>query len=247
MIKNIPPTELLEFNTKPLDKLNSLDALSLMLNSQKKAIASVQNILPQLDVIIEELTKHLSSNDEGRIIYSGAGTSARIGVQDGVELHPTFGWPQKRVDFIIAGGREALTRSVENAEDDIISAEKMVKKLSVSKNDIVICLAASGNTPFTCKVAEFATRLGALTLAISNNPNADLFMNSKLKIFLDTGKEVVAGSTRLKAGTSQKICLNLISTIIMVNMGNVIDGKMINLVATNNKLRLRKANILTNT
>ncbi|MDA9114080.1 N-acetylmuramic acid 6-phosphate etherase [Alphaproteobacteria bacterium] len=247
MEKKIPPTELLEFNTKPLDKLNSLDALSLMLNSQKGAITSIQNILPNLDVIIDKLTKHLSYSDDGRIIYSGAGTSARIGVQDGVELYPTFGWPKRRLDFIIAGGFEALTCPVENAEDDEVSAEKMVNALSVCQNDVLISLAASGNTPFTCKVTEVATRKGALTLGISNNPNADLFLKSKLKILLDTGKEVVAGSTRLKAGTSQKICLNLISTIIMVNMGRVINGKMINLVATNNKLRLRKSKILKNT
>ncbi len=244
MKKNIPPTELLEFNTKPIDKLKSLDALLLTLNSQKKAITCIQNILPDLESVVAKFTKHLSIRNEGRIIYSGAGTSARIGVQDGVELYPTFGWPKRRVDFIIAGGYEALTRSVEDAEDDVVSAEKMVRELSVSKNDILISLAASGNTPFTCKVTEVATKLGALTLGISNNPNAHLFLKSKLKIFLDTGKEVIAGSTRLKAGTAQKICLNLISTILMVNLGRVNNGKMINLVASNQKLRLRKSNIL---
>ncbi len=246
MENNLPPTELLEFYTKPIDKLTSIEALSLMLNSQKKAIESINNILPELNEIIEKITKHLNQSAHGRIIYCGAGTSARIGVQDGVELHPTFGWPQKRIGFVIAGGNQALTQSIENAEDDINNAEFMVKQLSVSKFDVFFALTASGNTAFTCKASEVATSLGALTLGICNNPKGDLFSRSKLNILLNTGKEVVAGSTRLKAGTSQKICLNLISTMVMVNLGKVKNGRMINLVATNEKLRLRKSKILKN-
>ena len=130
----------------------------------------------------------------------------RIGVQDGAELYPTFGWPKSRFDFIIAGGKEALTESIEDAEDNQIAAEELCKKKNISKNDIIIGISASGNTPYFKKVILEASKVGALTIGISNNPLGEMLKYSNFNIILDTKYEIVAGSTRLKAGTSQKVC-----------------------------------------
>ena len=145
-------------------------------------------------------------NGDGRIIYVGAGTSGRIGVQDGVELYPTFGWPKNRVSFLIAGGLKSLTESVENAEDEEKQALLDIKEIEVSKYDTIIALAASGNTAYTCKVASECQKKNTMIIGIVNNPFADLFKYCNHKIILNTGPEVLAGSTRLKAGTSQKVC-----------------------------------------
>ena len=211
-----------------------------MADENRKAALNVKNVNQCIENAIIQIHKHLVKNEKGRLIYVGAGTSGRIGVQDGVELYPTFNWPLERFDYIIAGGTKAITTAVENAEDDIDNAIYEVKRKLISSQDVVIGLAASGNTPFTCKVLEEALHRKALTIAISNNPNGKILDFSLIKIILDTKQEVVAGSTRLKAGTAQKICLNTISTLVMTKMGRVKNGYMNNLVATNQKLRERK-------
>jgi N-acetylmuramic acid 6-phosphate etherase len=180
---------------------------------------------------------------KGRLIYVGAGTSGRIGIQDGVELFPTFNWPKNRLDYVIAGGNSAILTAVENAEDNIILAKDIVIEKKINSQDVVIGLAASGNTPFTCKVMEEANDKKALTIAISNNPNGKILKFGMVKIILDTKEEVIAGSTRLKAGTAQKICLNIISSMVMVKMGRVKNGIMCHMVPTNKKLRERKLRI----
>ena len=182
----------------------------------------------------------LEKNPNSKIIYVGAGTSARIAAQDGVELVPTFGWPTKRLKFIIAGGKKALTKSIEGAEDLRYTSVKNVVGNTIKPNDIVIGLAASGSTKFTTEIVDYANKIGALTIGISNNLNSKLEKISKISIILNTGAEIVAGSTRLKAGTAQKICLNLISTIVMARLGKVKRGMMNNLIPTNKKLLNRK-------
>ena len=243
MKKDFPITELPSKNSVSIDKLSTFEGLKLMLEDQKKAILAVEKNLPNLKKVVEEICSHLKTYPNGRLIYCGAGTSGRIGVQDGVELYPTFGWPKKRVSFIIAGGTKALTESVENAEDDPKLALIEANYMSFTKSDILICIAASGNTPFSVKVLEAANRKGSLTLAISNNPQGKIQKLASMKILLNTKEEIIAGSTRLKAGTSQKICLNLISSLIMTKLGNVKDGLMINLVPSNKKLKQRKTMI----
>jgi len=241
MTKNISKTELLYKKNKPIDHLNIFDGITFMVDEQKKAALEVKKAIKSIEYAISLIYKQLASSKDGRLIYVGAGTSGRIGVQDGVELFPTFNWPRERVDFIIAGGIKAILEAVENAEDSVLSASKAIKNKSINSKDVVICLAASGNTPFTCKVIEEAYNKDALTIAISNNPKGKILKFGKVKIILDTKEEVIAGSTRLKAGTAQKICLNIISSIVMVKMGKVKNGLMINLVPTNDKLRQRKA------
>ena len=240
MSKDIPNTEILYQKSKPIDHLSVFDGISLMIKEQKNAALEVKRSIKSIEHAIEAIYKHLTLNSNGRLIYVGAGTSARIGVQDGVELFPTFNWPKERLDFIIAGGINALINAIENAEDDTYSAEKIVEDKLICYEDVVIGIAASGNTPFTCKVLEEADNKGALTIAISNNPDGHILKFGHAKIILDTQEEVIAGSTRLKAGTAQKICLNIISSMVMVKMGRVKNGLMNSMVPTNYKLRKRK-------
>ena len=240
MDQNIPKTECVFQKSISIDKLNTFDGISLMVDEQKKAVLEVKKASNSIEVAINKIFDHLTLNSSGRLIYVGAGTSGRIGVQDGVELFPTFNWPKKRLDFIIAGGNQALLKAIENAEDNTCLAESIVVQKTISKEDVVIGLAASGNTPFTCQVLEKAKAYQALTLAISNNPKGKILNYGDLNIILNTKEEVIAGSTRLKAGTAQKICLNIISSMVMIKMGRVKNGVMNQMVPTNEKLRLRK-------
>ncbi len=234
------PTEDLNKKKIPIDKSSIKNSLKFMIEDQGNAIKAVQNQIEKINEIIKLLVIHFNENQDGRLVYAGAGTSGRLAVQDGVELYPTFGWPKRNVDFIIAGGKKALTKSIENSEDDINSARKCVEKIKLSQRDVVFGLAASGNTPFTCEVIRQANLKKAITVGISNNPDGEILKISDYQVILNTKAEVVAGSTRLKAGTSQKICLNIISTILMAKLGFVKDGYMINLVPSNEKLRRRK-------
>ena len=242
----LPITEQLFTKSKPIDKLQTLKAINLILDEQEKASFSVRQIVHEIDKAVNAVVIHLKKNVSSRLIYVGAGTSGRIGIQDGIELIPTFGWPADRIDYVMAGGNEAVLKSVENAEDDLIKAKEFFQKNLISKNDVVIGLAASGNTPFTCEIMKLAYKIKALTIAISNNPNGKILKSGVHKIVLDTKEEVIAGSTRLKAGTAQKICLNIISTMVMTKLGFVKNGMMINLLPTNEKLKKRKIRIEKN-
>ena len=240
MNKNIPKTECVFQKSKPIDELNIIDGITLLIDEQKKAALEVKKVSKSIELAINKIYKHLIENPNGRLIYLGAGTSGRIGVQDGVELFPTFHWPKKRLDFIIAGGNKALLSAVENAEDNIVLAKDVVRRKLINSQDVVIGLAASGNTPFTCKVMQEAKNKSALTISISNNPKGRILEFGEVKIVLNTKQEVIAGSTRLKAGTAQKMCLNIISSMVMIKMGKVKNGFMKNMVPTNYKLRQRK-------
>lgn len=240
-----PKTEFLYKKSKPIDELDILDGIKLMVNEHKQAALDVKKAYKSINSAINKIYDHLNLNIKSRIIYVGSGTSGRIGVQDGVELHPTFNWPKERLDFIIAGGEEAILTSIENAEDNQIAANEWVLIKSISEKDVVIGLAASGNTPFTCKVLEKSYKRDALTIAISNNPKGHILKFGKVKIVLDTREEIIAGSTRLKAGTAQKICLNIISSMVMTKFGKVKKGLMTDLVPMNEKLRKRKISIKT--
>ena len=243
MTSHISKTELLYKKSKPIDHLSVGNGITLMVNEQKDAAMAVKNVSDTLELAINQIYERLMLHNEGRLIYAGAGTSGRIGVQDGVELLPTFNWPDKRLDYIIAGGNKAIIKAVENAEDDVLAAKDAISKKLVNSNDVVIGLAASGNTPFTCKVLEEAEKKGALTIAISNNPDGYILKFGDAKIILDTQEEVISGSTRLKAGTAQKICLNIISSMVMIKMGRIKNGIMSHMVPTNEKLRNRKLRI----
>lgn len=180
----------------------------------------------------------------GRILYSGAGASGRLAVQDGVELYPTFGWPAERLVYLMAGGETALVRSVEGAEDARVEAAEAVAALTPSPDDVLIAVAASGRTPWAIGTAEAARDGGALVIAIANNSGSPLLDLADCPIPLPTGPEVLSGSTRMAAGTAQKIALNALSTAMMIRLGRTYGNLMSHLTSTNAKLGARRLSIL---
>lgn len=228
---------------KWLDRLDMSTGLAVMLDNQAEAIDAVRAALPQIEAVVAAVHEKLSTCTTGRLVYAGAGTSARVAVQDGAELLPTFEWPDTRTAFVIAGGQQALLHSIENAEDDVAAGEKAVADLGLGADDCLIALAASGKTPFTIAAVGAARRSECLTVGISNNIDTPLIAAADYPICLATGAEAIAGSTRLKAGTAQKICLNLISTQLMVLLGKVQNGLMAEMKPRNTKLRARHTEI----
>ena len=222
---------------RALDQWDSLTALRAIWESQMAAVGSIGPALPALAEVVEAALPRLRAG--GRLVYAGAGTSIRIAVQDGTELGPTFNWPEARTQYLIAGGPAALSKGIEGAEDNAEDARAQVASAGIGASDVVIGLAASGRTPFTIAALEAARAAGALTVAISCNPGARLTQVADHAVVVDTGAEVVAGSTRMKAGTAQKVVLNMISTQVMVRLGHVHDGLMVDMRAQNDKLRGR--------
>jgi N-acetylmuramic acid 6-phosphate etherase len=216
--------------------------LAAMYEGQLAAVAAVGPALAAIARAVEDAVPALRRG--GRLIYAGAGTSGRIAVQDGTELTPTFDWPPERLVFAMAGGHEALMRSVEGAEDDEAAGTRAMAEANVGGDDVVVGIAASGTTRFTIAVLRAAAAAGAVTIAVANNAGAPLFDVAGHRILVETGAEVVAGSTRMKAGTAQKVVLNLFSTAVMVCLGRVYGGLMVDMRASNAKLRRRAVAIV---
>jgi N-acetylmuramic acid 6-phosphate etherase len=225
-----------------LDVWPTGDQVAALHESQLAAVAAVGPALSAISRAVDAAAARLRLG--GRLIYVGAGTSARIGVQDGAELLPTFNWPSERVAFAIAGGEAALLRAVENAEDSGEAGVRRIAELEVREEDVVLGVAASGATPYTVSAVQAARARGALTISIANNADTPLLSSCDHAILLDTGPEPIAGSTRLKAGTSQKVALNLISTAVMLRLGRVYRGMMVDMLPTNRKLRQRSAEMV---
>jgi len=220
-----------------LDAWPASEILAAMYEGQLAAVAAVAPALGAISAAVEDAARALGAR--GRLVYVGAGTSGRIGVQDGTELTPTFDWPAERLVFLMAGGFDALMHSVEGAEDHEEDGARAIRDANVGASDVVIGVAASGTTPYTVGALRAAREAGAVTIAIASNPNAPLLQVARHRILLETGEEVIAGSTRMKAGTAQKIVLNLFSTALMVRLGRVYRGLMVHMRATNAKLRRR--------
>lgn len=222
---------------RDLDQWDDATALHAMWEGQMAAMAAVAPALPAMAQVVAAVVPRLRAG--GRLVYAGAGTSIRIAVQDGIELGPTYDWPEPRTVYLIAGGTKALMQGVEGAEDDADDARAQVRAAEIGHADVVIALAASGRTPFTLAVTDAARAAGALTVGVACTPQAPLCALADHGIVMDTGAEVVAGSTRMKAGTAQKAVLNLLSTQIMLRLGHVHQGLMVNMRAQNAKLRQR--------
>lgn len=220
-----------------IDSWATEGAVEAMLEGQLSAVASLKNQVEALSQASEAAARHLRAG--GRLVYVGAGTSGRIAVQDGVELRPTFGWPENRLVFVVAGGIAALSASAEGSEDDGHAAIRQLLDQSVGPQDVVIGVAASGRTPFTVEAVRWAREHGALTIGIANNSGTELLDAAEFSVLADTGSELIAGSTRMKAGTAQKAALNIISTATMLRLGLVHQGLMVNMIISNDKLRLR--------
>jgi N-acetylmuramic acid 6-phosphate etherase len=220
-----------------LDAWPLASAMEAMWEGQLAAVAAVGRALPAITAATRAAREALS--ERGRLVYVGAGTSARVAIQDGAELKPTFGWPGERLHFIIAGGESAFVTSVEGAEDDVADAVRQVDAAHLSENDVVIAVSASGTTPFTVAALREAGARGAVTIGVASNPGAALLAQAGYPVLIETGRELIAGSTRMKAGTAQKVVLNLISTGIMLGLGSVYRGMMVDMAPTNAKLRRR--------
>ena len=220
------------------------DALEAMIGGQFAAVAAVRAALPSIQRAVLALEVRLKHGHH-RLIYAGAGTSGRLAVQDGAELMPTFGWPRDRLLLFIAGGDEAMTRAVEGAEDEATQAAYLLQRHKVGEGDCIVAVAASGTTSFTVACLRAAKVSGALTIGIANNGKTPLLEEADIAIFLETGAEPIAGSTRMNAGTAQRITLTLLSTLLMMRLGRVYRGLMVDVQATNRKLVRRKLAMLT--
>jgi N-acetylmuramic acid 6-phosphate etherase len=236
-------TEDLDPHFVDLDKWSSVEAISAMIEGQFSAIGAVQGAAAAIANSVDDAVLRLRAG-KGRLIYAGAGTSGRVAVQDGVELLPTYSWPWERLAFAVAGGEVALMRAVENAEDDSDAGRAFVADNKIDAHDVVIGVAASGKTPYTLAVLQAARLAGALTIAMANNKDTPMLEAAEHAILLDTGSEPVCGSTRMKAGTAQKVALNMFSTALMVKLGGVYKGLMVGMQATNAKLRVRAGKIV---
>ena len=235
-------TEQIDPRYANLDSRSAAEIIAAIYEGQLAAAVAVRGALGAIAAAVEDAVPALKRG--GRIVYVGAGTSGRIGVQDGSELAPTYDWPPDRVVFVMAGGLDALTRSVEGAEDNEAAGADAIMKAKIGADDVVIGVAASGTTPFTIAALRAASAAGAITVAVSNNADAPILGVARHKILVETGSEVVAGSTRMNAGTAQKIVLNLFSTAVMIRMGRVYRGLMVDMQARNAKLRRRAAVIV---
>ncbi len=223
-----------------LELWSDSEILAAIVDGQAAALRAVRTAIPAIESAAAAAAQRLR-NGTGRLAYAGAGTPARLAVQDGVELMPTYGWPRERLAFLIAGGEKALVRSIENAEDDTDAAARDVKRNlpRATAQDVCIAVSASGRTPYTVEVCRLARAAGALTIGISSAPDSALLRAADHSIFLDSGPEPVGGSTRMNAGTAQKAALNAISTLVMIRLGRVYDGFMVDVELGNEKLRER--------
>nr|WP_246274672.1 N-acetylmuramic acid 6-phosphate etherase [Hyphomicrobium sulfonivorans] len=214
------------------------DILDAMIDGQLASVAAVREARGAIEQAALAIEARLRNG--GRLIYAGAGTSGRLAVQDGAELLPTFSWPKERLLLLLAGGDVAMTQAVEGAEDDVDRAEALIAEHGVAAADVLIGVAASGTTPFTLACLRAARARGALTVGIANNPDTPLLTDAEHPIYLATGPEPIAGSTRMNAGTAQRITLNLLSTLIMIRLGRVYRGMMVEVQACNAKLAKRR-------
>ena len=234
-------TETRNPNTMELDQMTPLELVSVMNQEDLNVVAGVKEALPQVAQAIEWAVSSLEAG--GRIVYFGAGTSGRLGVLDAVECPPTFGVSPDVVVGLIAGGEKAFVRAVEGAEDSLELCEEELKKIGLNKNDIAIGIAASGRTPYVIGGLRYARFLGCKTVAIACNKGSEVGKEAELAIEPSCGPEVLTGSTRLKAGTAQKMILNMISTGSMVGVGKAYQNLMVDVQQTNKKLVVRAQNI----
>ncbi len=234
----LPATEGVSQRYSDIETWSSAAMLEAMLENQMAAVAAVRPALPAIEAATLAAVKRLKAG--GRLAYAGAGTSGRIAIQDAAELPPTFDFPRDRLAMLMAGGEAALTRAAEGAEDEASGSDAA----ELGAQDVLVAVAASGATPYTIGCIRVARAAGVLTIGIANSAGAPLLAAAEHPILLPTGPEPIAGSTRMGAGTAQKVALNLFSTLLMTRLGRVYRGQMVNMRATNAKLRRRAIRML---
>ncbi|OUB82447.1 N-acetylmuramic acid 6-phosphate etherase [Bacillus wiedmannii] len=241
MLENLS-TEHRNEKTTNLDEMSIKEVLQSMNEEDRTVALAVEKEIEQIEKVVQTVIKSFEA--EGRLIYIGAGTSGRLGILDAVECPPTFGTDDKMVQGFIAGGLKAFTKAVEGAEDREELAEEDLKSIGLNEKDTVIGIAASGRTPYVIGGLKYAHSVGASTASISCNKNAEISKYAKLNVEVETGAEILTGSTRLKAGTAQKLVLNMISTASMIGVGKVYKNLMVDVQSTNEKLVERSKRII---
>lgn len=225
-----------------IDELSTDAMLRVINNEDKKVALAVEAIVPQIAQAVDAIVAAFAQG--GRLIYSGAGTSGRLGILDASECPPTFGTPRGQVVGLIAGGHKAILQAVENAEDDREQGAQDLRDIQFSAKDVLVGIAASGRTPYVLGALEYARTLGATTAALTCNPNSAMAQAADIALTPVVGPEVVTGSSRMKAGTAQKLVLNMLTTGAMIRSGKVYGNLMVDVEATNQKLVQRQINIV---
>jgi len=235
-------TEQINPYTTQIDKLPTLEALRIINDEDRKVAEAIEQVLPDIARAVDGIAERLQRG--GRLFYVGTGTSGRLGVLDAAECPPTFGVSPELVQGVIAGGYDACYKAVEASEDDREAGARDLQARGFTANDCLVGIAASGRTPYTIGAVEYARQLGALTICIVCNENSELAAAAEIPIEAIVGPEVIAGSTRLKSGTAQKLVLNMLSTMTMVRLGYVTGNRMTNLKTSNIKLRQRATGLV---
>jgi N-acetylmuramic acid 6-phosphate etherase len=238
----IPVTETDNQNTREIDRVPTLEAVRLINDEDKLVAAAVEKVLPEIAATIDHLVERFESG--GRLFYIGTGTSGRLGVLDASEIPPTFGVSYDLIQGVIAGGYDALYKATESSEDDRDAGANDLKERGITHKDAVVGLAASGRTPYTIGALESARSLGCFTACITCVPDSEITAAADIAIVPVVGPEAITGSTRMKAGTAQKMVLNMISTVAMIRLGYVRGNRMTNVKPSNQKLRERSLRIL---
>lgn len=230
-------TEQANPRSQGIDQRSTLEMLQIINAEDQKVALAVAQALPQIAQAVDGIVEQMQKG--GRLFYVGAGTSGRLGVLDAVECVPTYGTPPELVQGIIAGGEGAITHSIEGAEDDAQAGREILVAHGLTSNDAVVGIAASGRTPYALGAVGYAREIGALTIGIACNDPSPLLKGVDIPIGVVVGEEVIAGSTRMKAGTAQKLVLNMLSTAVMIKLGKVYDNLMVDVRASNEKLVIR--------
>ena len=235
-------TEMRNPRTYQICEMSTYDMLKIIIDENNNVISAIDKALPEIEKVCDAAADTIKNG--GRVFYIGSGTSGRLAVCDAAECPPTFGVPYDLFNGIIAGGEKCMFRAAENAEDNPDLSVNDLKERNFSSNDILIGISASGSAAYVIAAIEYAKSIGAKNVSITNNPDTVLGKTADIDICADTGPEVITGSTRMKAGTAQKIILNMISTAAMVKCGYVYENMMINLKPTNKKLHKRMIGIV---
>jgi N-acetylmuramic acid 6-phosphate etherase len=236
-------TEMRNPDSKNIDRMTTAGMLDIIQRENENAVRSIRAALGKIEAVCDIIAEKLSQG--GRLIYIGAGTSGRLGVLDATECPPTFGVPREMVMGIIAGGEKCMFQSAEAEEDNYESGMRDLKDKLLTSDDVVVGISAAGNAQYVIGALDYANGIGCETVGITSNEDTLITKCAKNSIITDTGAEVITGSTRMKAGTAQKIVLNMISTVAMIKLGNVYENMMINLRPTNDKLKKRMIRIVT--
>jgi N-acetylmuramic acid 6-phosphate etherase len=238
----LPPTEQENPNTTEIDRVSTLEAIRLINAEDKKVAVAVEKILPEIAAAIDKIVARMQTG--GRLFYVGTGTSGRLGVLDASEVPPTFGVSYELVQGVIAGGYDALYKATEASEDNREAGAEDLKKRGLAARDSVVGIAASGRTPYTIGALDYARETGCFTACVTCVPDSSITKAAEIALVAEVGAEAITGSTRMKAGTAQKMILNLISTTAMIRLGYVKGNRMTNVKSSNAKLKERSARIL---